>query len=94
MIRKPIRRCDLLNSLSTQPPPKMTTLCFLDAYHAHRSGEISWDEYLRHLLVHLTGVKHKEDSIDGMYPAVRRADSFGYGIFCWNLLMEQKVTGK
>lgn len=71
----------------------MTTLCFLDAFHDRKSGQITWDEYLRHLLIHLTGVKHKEDDRDGMYPVLRYADPFGYGIFCWNQDLEQKVTG-
>ena len=94
MTGKAIRRCNLLNSHLQKPPGNMTTLCFLDAFQAHESGRISWDEYLRYLLVHLTGVRHKEDDIDGLYPALRRTDPFGYGIFCWDQLLEQRATGK
>ena len=91
MMGKAVRRCNLFSShLQTNT----TTLCFLGAFHEHQSNRISWDEYLRHLLIHLTGVKHKEDDRDGLYPALRRTDPFGYGIFCWIQLFEQKVTGK
>ena len=93
MTAKAVRRCNLISSHLQRPPGNTTTLCFLEAFHAYKSGQISWDEYLRHLLIHLTGVRHHQDDRDGLYPELRKTDSFRYGVFCWNQLLEQKING-
>jgi hypothetical protein len=63
---------------------KMPTLCFLDAFHAFKSGSIEWDKYIRHLLIHLMGVKHEDDRRSQTFWELQRIDPFGYGIWCWN----------
>ena len=93
-ISRRAQRTEKSSSHLQKPPEDATTLCFLDAFHAQERGDITWDEYLRHLLVHLTGVEHKEDDRDGLYPALRYTDPFGYGIWCWSRDLERKVTSK
>lgn len=88
-------RCNEVLSHLQKRPGHTPMLCFLDAFNAHKSGRISWNEYLRYLLIHLTGVKHKEDDTPYvLYNALRIADPFGFGLFSWNQRLKQRVTGK
>ena len=65
------------------------TLCFLAAFEAKQRGEISEDEYIRHLLAHCTGVRHdNEDWFKDAALDIRDADPFGHSVRSWALTMD------
>lgn len=59
-------------------------LPFLEAYGQLKSGKISWQEYIDHLLARCAGGGHEEDDIEGIHRKLRNTDPFGYSIWCWS----------
>lgn len=57
-------------------------LCFLPAFEQWSAKNITWEEYLRHALLHWTGSKHEEDLIPHQLatPLVER-DPIAFSIY-------------
>lgn len=67
-----------------QQRDNISTFSFLEAFRRMKSGLISWDEYIRHLLARTTGVEHEDDDVDGVYLKLLNTDPFGYSIWCFS----------
>ena len=66
------------------------SLCFLPAFQAKQRGEITEEEYIRHLLAHCKGVRHgDEDWYKHAALDIRDADPFGHSVRSWALTMDQ-----
>lgn len=59
-------------------------LCFRPAYIKFAAGEISWEEYLHHMLLHFVGRRHAGDELEQEYDVrcigFYREDPFGYAL--------------
>lgn len=61
-----------------------TSLCFRSAFAELDRGQISWEEYIRHCLLHYAGVKHPED--EAHWYELRELidpDPLGFALWSW-----------
>ena len=70
-------------------------LSYLEAFREKQNGNISWEEYIHHLLIRCTSDEneHEDDDVDGPHWELLKNDPFAYSIFCWSRRVD-KIPGE